>query len=150
MYREALAACRSFSSFRVRSLIFSALLLFFPPSRLSSFSLAASRARFPSFLFLSSFFFFLRSALFSWLEPAMRPRTSARVTNANTNGRTDGHARMHTGKPKRSAREWTRELSDPTRSRDLLMQRAACPFHPNFCHFLSRFCIRGLLFFIDL
>lgn len=85
-------------------------------------------------LFSFSFFFiFLRSALFSWLESAMRPRMSARVTNA-TDGRTDGHARMHTGKPKRSAREWTRELSDPTRLRDLLVQRAAL-FPPWFLSF---------------
>lgn len=102
---------RSFSSFRVHSLIFLTLLPFFSFILLLlsvSATLAASRARFTSFLFFFPRFFFLRSQsplLLMVGEPAMRPRTSARVTNASTNGRTDGHARMHTGKPKRSARE---------------------------------------------
>lgn len=66
--------------------------------------LAASRARFSSFSFS---FFFARSVFFlSWLELEQRcVRTRERARDEHEHGRTDGQARMHTGKPKRSARE---------------------------------------------
>lgn len=91
-------AHRSFSSFRIHSLIFSTLLPFFlpPSSPFTLFHSARSLARAVSlFAFLSSSFFFLALSPLLLMKPTMRSRTSARVTNANTNGRIDGRTRAH-------------------------------------------------------
>lgn len=99
----------SFSSFRVHSLIFSPFLLLFPFRPLLALSSTArSLARAVSLFSFSLLFFFLLALGPLLLMVGASDASAyerARVTNANTNGRTDGHARMHTGKPKRSARE---------------------------------------------
>lgn len=78
----------------------------FPPLlSLSSTLLATSRARFPSFLFL---FFLAFSPLLLMVgasDAFAYERARDEREHERTDRRTDGHARMHTGKPKRSARE---------------------------------------------
>jgi len=78
--------------------------LFLSFSRLLAL-LAASRARFSSFSL--SFFFCTLGPLppMAGAGAVMRPHTRTRARDEHEHERTGGQARMHTGKPKRSARE---------------------------------------------
>lgn len=90
---------RSFSSFRVHSLIFLTLLPFFSFILLLlsvSATLAASRARFTSFLFFSSFFFLTLSEPSSshgWR--ASDASAYERARDEREHERTDGRTRAH-------------------------------------------------------
>jgi len=89
---KPLAACRSFSSSRVRSLIFSTLLSFsFPPScpLILFHALTASRARFPSFLFF--FLFFLALSPLLLMAGASDASVYERARDEREHEWTDGH-----------------------------------------------------------
>lgn len=103
---EALArSVRSFSSFRVHSLIFSPLLPFSLPPSSHTLLHARSLARgFPLFFFSP---FFSSCALGPLLLMVGASDASAyeRARDEREHERTDGRTRAHAGKPKRSARE---------------------------------------------